>query len=40
MKVGKEELCGVLAAVERYLKADHAAEYRQLDSRVTSIERL
>src|SRR5919112_3139367 len=23
MKVGKEELCGVLAAVERYLKVDH-----------------
>jgi L-seryl-tRNA(Ser) seleniumtransferase len=37
MKVGKEELCGVLAAVERYLKVDHAAEYRELDARVTAI---
>jgi len=37
MKVGKEELCGVLAAVERYLKADHAAEYRELEGRVESI---
>ncbi len=34
MKVGKEELCGVLAAVERYLKVDHAAEYRELEARV------
>lgn len=37
MKVGKEELCGVLAAVERYLKVDHAAEARLLESRVESL---
>src|SRR6266699_4245271 len=37
MKVGKEELCGVLAAVERYLKVDHEAEYRELEERVASI---
>ena len=37
MKVGKEELCGVLAAVERYLKADHQAEWKELEARVTSI---
>lgn len=37
MKVGKEELCGLLAAVERYLKVDHAAEWRELEARVTSI---
>ncbi|HTM49793.1 MAG TPA: hypothetical protein VL285_13960 [Bryobacteraceae bacterium] len=37
MKVGKEELCGLLAAVERYLKVDHQAEYRQLEDRVASI---
>lgn len=37
MKVGKEELCGVLAAVERYLKVDHAAEMRELEARVESI---
>ena len=37
MKVGKEEMVGLLAAVERYLKADHAAEWKLLESRVTSI---
>jgi L-seryl-tRNA(Ser) seleniumtransferase len=37
MKVGKEEVCGLLAAVERYLKVDHAAEYKELEARVASI---
>ncbi|MCW5982783.1 MAG: aminotransferase class V-fold PLP-dependent enzyme [Bryobacteraceae bacterium] len=37
MKVGKEEMCGLLAAVERYLKVDHEAEWRVLEERVTSI---
>jgi seryl-tRNA(Sec) selenium transferase len=37
MKVGKEELCGLLAAVERYLKVDHQAEMKELEARVTSI---
>jgi len=37
MKVGKEELCGLLAAVERYLKVDHQAEQRELEDRVASI---
>lgn len=37
MKVGKEELCGLLAAVERYLKVDHEAEFRELEARVSSI---
>ena len=37
MKVGKEELCGLLAAVERYLKVDHAAEYKELEARVAGI---
>jgi uncharacterized pyridoxal phosphate-dependent enzyme len=37
MKVGKEELCGLLAAVERYLKVDHEAEFRELEARVTFI---
>jgi L-seryl-tRNA(Ser) seleniumtransferase len=37
MKVGKEELCGLLAAVERYLKVDHEAEGRELEARVASI---
>ena len=31
MKVGKEEIAGLLAAVERYLKVDHDAERRELD---------
>jgi uncharacterized pyridoxal phosphate-dependent enzyme len=34
MKVGKEEMVGLLAAVERYLKVDHEAEFKELDSRV------
>ncbi|MCA2970281.1 MAG: aminotransferase class V-fold PLP-dependent enzyme [Acidobacteriaceae bacterium] len=37
MKVGKEEMVGLLAAVERYLKVDHAAEWKLLESRVASI---
>ena len=37
MKVGKEEMVGLLAAVERYLKADHAAEWKLLESRVAAI---
>ncbi len=37
MKVGKEELCGLLAAVERYLKVDHEAEFREFEARVASI---
>jgi L-seryl-tRNA(Ser) seleniumtransferase len=37
MKVGKEEMIGLLAAVERYLHADHEAEGRELESRVTEI---
>lgn len=34
MKVGKEEMIGLLAAIERYLKVDHDAEYRELERRV------
>lgn len=37
MKVGKEEMCGLLAAVERYLKVDHDAEWKILEGRVASI---
>ena len=37
MKVGKEEMIGLLAAVERYLKIDHQAERRLLESRVATI---
>jgi L-seryl-tRNA(Ser) seleniumtransferase len=37
MKVGKEEIIGLLAAVERYLRVDHDAERRELDSRAAYI---
>ena len=33
MKVGKEEIVGLVAAVERYLSLDHEAERRELDAR-------
>ena len=39
MKVGKEEMVGLLAAVERYLKVDHDAEFQELDSRVAEMMR-
>jgi L-seryl-tRNA(Ser) seleniumtransferase len=39
MKVGKEEMCGLLAAVERYLKVDHEAEMRELEARVAWIRK-
>jgi D-glucosaminate-6-phosphate ammonia-lyase len=38
MKVNKEELLGMLAAVEYYLKKDHAAERREFDSRADTIK--
>ncbi len=37
MKVGKEEMMGLLAAVERYLKVDHDAEMRELERRVAEM---
>jgi len=37
MKVGKEEMIGVLAAVERYLKVDHAAERREMEDRAAYV---
>ena len=37
MKVGKEEMMGILAAVERYLRVDHDAEFRMLDGRVSEM---
>jgi len=39
MKVGKEEIVGLIAAVERYLRVDHEVEFRELDSRVQDISR-
>ncbi|MEZ5356634.1 MAG: hypothetical protein R2762_28695 [Bryobacteraceae bacterium] len=37
MKVGKEEIVGMVAAVERYLRVDHDAEIRELDRRVAAM---
>jgi L-seryl-tRNA(Ser) seleniumtransferase len=37
MKVGKEEMIGLLAAIEHYLKADHDGEMKELESRVAEI---
>jgi L-seryl-tRNA(Ser) seleniumtransferase len=37
MKVGKEEMVGLLAAVERFLTADHEAERRELEGRVSEM---
>ena len=37
LKVNKEEMLGMLAAIERYLAADHAAERRTFDARAETI---
>jgi uncharacterized pyridoxal phosphate-dependent enzyme len=37
MKVGKEEMVGLLAAIERYLKVDHDREFKELEGRVQDI---
>lgn len=37
MKVGKEEMMGLLAALERFLKTDHAAERRKLQGKADHI---
>lgn len=37
MKVGKEEMIGLLAAVERYLKVDHDAEQKEMEKRANYI---
>jgi L-seryl-tRNA(Ser) seleniumtransferase len=39
LKVNKEEMVGMLAALERYLALDHAAESRELDKRAQTIRR-
>jgi L-seryl-tRNA(Ser) seleniumtransferase len=38
MKVGKEDMVALLAAVERYLRLDHKAELREWERRITVIE--
>jgi len=37
MKVGKEEIAGLMTALERFMSADHDADYRQCESRVRLI---
>jgi L-seryl-tRNA(Ser) seleniumtransferase len=37
MKVGKEEIVGLLVAVERFIEHDHAAEWRMWDARVAEM---
>ena len=37
MKVGKEEMVGLVAAVERYLRIDHDAERRELEARAKTV---
>lgn len=40
MKVGKEEIVGMIAAVERFLRVDHEAEERELDRRVAEMMKI
>ena len=37
MKVGKEEMVGLLAAIERYLKVDHDREQKELEARAADM---
>ncbi len=37
MKVGKEEIVGLMTAVERFLRLDHDAEWRIWDTRVAEM---
>ncbi len=38
MKVGKEDMIALLAAVERYVRLDHKAEWREWERRIAVIE--
>jgi len=39
-KVGKEEIVGMLVAVERYLKVDHQAEWKNWEAQLDTIEKI
>jgi len=39
MKVGKEDMIALLAAVERFVRLDHDAEWREFERKITVIER-
>jgi len=38
MKVGKEDMVALLAAVERFVQLDHAAEWKEMERRLAVIE--
>jgi L-seryl-tRNA(Ser) seleniumtransferase len=38
-KVGKEEIVGMFATLERYLKIDHTAEWKDWEARLATIEK-
>jgi uncharacterized pyridoxal phosphate-dependent enzyme len=40
LKVGKEEIVGMYVALERYLKIDHEAEWRDWESRLDTIDKI
>jgi len=39
-KVGKEEIVGMVAAVERYLRIDHEAEWKEWEEKLRAMERI
>ncbi|HLW79624.1 MAG TPA: aminotransferase class V-fold PLP-dependent enzyme, partial [Terriglobia bacterium] len=39
LKVGKEEIAGMYAAIERYLKIDHDAEWKDWEARLDVVDR-
>jgi len=39
-KVGKEEILGMFVAVERYLKVDHDAEWKDWERRISAMEKV
>ena len=39
-KVGKEEICGMFAALERYWTIDHVAEWQDWEARLASVEKV
>ena len=40
LKVGKEEIVGMVAAVERYLRIDHVAEWKDWEQRLRAMQRI
>ena len=39
-KVGKEEIAGMFAAVERYLRIDHEAEWKDWERKIEAMEKI